>query len=353
MVTILPKESDWSEAFESIGKGASQGYQNRSDEMALQKAIGGLGDNPTPRQILDAVTNTKTYNPASKQNLFKNYLGAAEFEEVQKKNKDAREIKDAENIRKGIEDKQKKEKETAESMALLDSSELGDEEKTALRDQVEQGKLGYRAVKDLVKPKKADSTSAFEKSLSKEHVKQYVEAEKAIVQSQRNLNDLDRIEELNKQVGPLDAINPFSEEASELEALGFGVIEPIVKIFNPSGPIAQKKLEQLQNRYGIKKLDSAATIRGKSSALRRYANYAKDIAEQRIELFKKYKGNPPLGEIARLDLQGEALSNKMSEEDPSKPAVFYSKANGKPVKAPDLATQEKWFKEGLITDVKP
>lgn len=85
MVTILPKEHDWSEAGQLFGQGATQGYQNRADEMALQKAIVGLGNNPTPRQILDAVTGTKTYNPQSKQNLFKNYLGASEFEELQKK----------------------------------------------------------------------------------------------------------------------------------------------------------------------------------------------------------------------------------------------------------------------------
>jgi hypothetical protein len=87
MVQILPKEHDWSEVGQLFGQGATQGYQNRADEMALQKVIGDLGENPSPRQILDAITGAKTYNPAAKQNLFKNYLGAAEFEEIQRRAK--------------------------------------------------------------------------------------------------------------------------------------------------------------------------------------------------------------------------------------------------------------------------
>src|ERR1700690_448981 len=86
MVTILPKEDDWADVFRKLGAGAVEGYTNRSDEMALQNAIPGLAPDATPRQILDAVTNTKTYGNEAKRELFKNYLGAAEFEEMQKKN---------------------------------------------------------------------------------------------------------------------------------------------------------------------------------------------------------------------------------------------------------------------------
>lgn len=86
MVTVLPKEDKWGDIFAGIGQGVSQGYMNRTDEMALQKAVGGLDANATPRQILDAITGTRTYSPESKQNLLKNYLGVAEFEELKRKN---------------------------------------------------------------------------------------------------------------------------------------------------------------------------------------------------------------------------------------------------------------------------
>lgn len=363
MVTILPKENDWSDAFANIGGGLVQGYTNRADEMALQKAVASLPENHTPRELIDAVTGAKTYNPQSKQTFFKTALRAREFEEKQKENKIAQERirladeeKKAEKLAKETKEKTELESEKNDAKQLVQYSELPDEQKQQLIDDIDAGKATTKSVKEIVKPKK-EATSPFKNALAKKHVDQYVDAEKSIIQSQRNLNDLDRLDELTNQLaGPLgyfEAANPFSQEASELTALGFAAIEPIVKTFNPSGPIAQKKLEQLQKIFAINRFDSSATARGKTTALRRFANYAKDIAEQRIALFKEYDGSPPIGEIARLDAKGEALIDQMSKEDPTKPQIFYSKANGRQVKAPDLATQEKWLKEGIITDVKP
>ncbi len=87
MIQIIPAEDQKADAIKALGGGIVQGYQQRSDEMALQKAIGDLGENPTPRQIIDTLTKTKTYNPQAKQNLLKNYLGVAEIEEAQRKAK--------------------------------------------------------------------------------------------------------------------------------------------------------------------------------------------------------------------------------------------------------------------------
>lgn len=63
----------------------TQSYQNSADESALQKSISSLGDNPSPRQILDAITGTRTYSPQAKQTALKNYLGVSEFEELKRK----------------------------------------------------------------------------------------------------------------------------------------------------------------------------------------------------------------------------------------------------------------------------
>ncbi len=323
----------------------AEGYQTRADEMALQKAVGDLGPKASPQQILQAITGTHTYSPAAKQNAFKNYMGVAEYEEARAKRQES------ENEKKA-----KFEQEKGNALALINASDKSPEEKERLANEVNEGKISYKGVKDITKPAKG-SESAFEKGLAKENVKLYVDASKAIVQSERNLKDLDRVAELDKKLrGPLgfvQAYNPLNEDAAEMSALGFGVIEPIVKTFNPSGPIAEKKLKQLQERYGIQATDSSAKIRGKVSALRRYANYAKEIANKRIELFKQYNGNPPIGEIARLDTLGGDIVDQMAKEDPTEPAVYYSVKNGKPVLPPDLETQQKWIDEGIITDVRP
>lgn len=359
MVTILPKEDQWGDIGRSIGAGAGEGYINRSDEMALQKAMGALPPNATPRQILDAVTNTRTHSPQAKQNLLSNYLGVEQFEELKRHAKATEEEAQAKRIADQEIAKQKKVTDLNDSLALIQNSELPADQKEDLADQVAEGKVSYRAIEKMTKPVKPTKapTNDFQKGLAKEHVKQYVDAEKSIVQSERNLKDLARIEELDKKlsgpIGYFNALNPFNEESAELSALGFGVIEPIVKIFNPSGPIAQKKLEQLQNRYGIQATDSSAKIRGKVAALKRYANYAKQISEARIALFKEHDGNPPLGELARLDAIGDQIVDQMEKEDPTQPKIYYSVANGKPVKAQSLEQQEELIRKGLITDVKP
>lgn len=359
MVTVVPKDQDWSDAFQSIGQGVSQGYMNRADEMALQKAIGGLGDNPTPRQILDAVTGTKTYSPQSKQNLFKNYLGASEFEQVQKQHKENLDVQKDKRLVEEFKAKEKERKERESAKTLIDSSDLPDEQKTELAGKVEQGDLELNTVKQLTKPKKSPATE-FDKGIAKENVKIYTEAQKDLTEADRSLRDLERIDELREKLagpfGYVKAFNPFNEDAAEINALGFGAIKPIVKIFNPSGPIAQKKLEQLEKKYGISASDSSATIKGKTAALRRYATEAKNLAKKKIDLMTEHEGNPPLGALTKVDAAGQELLNHMLEtnipgeevktpEGGPDPVKF----KGKTVKFPD---GKQYYSDGEVWRAK-
>lgn len=357
MVTILPKEEDWGDIFGRVGEGFAQGFAGRSDERALQKAVEDLGPNPEPRKLLDAITKTKTYNPKAKQEFFKNALGVAEFEELQKKHRADEEYRNTEKMVKEKEKADKLAQEKNDASAIVNSSDLDDEQKQKLLDDVEKGNITYKAVKEITKPKKAEPESTFTKGLSKEHVKQYVKAEEDLVRSQRNLNDIDRVEELiDKVSGPLGyftAANPFNEDVAELTALGFGTIEPIVKQFNPSGPIAQKKLEQLQKIYGINRFDSKAVMKGKTAALKRYAKASKELSEKRIALFEKYNGSPPIGDVVRLNAEGESFIENMLKTDPNKEITYYSSKNGRPIKDIPEDQKQQLIEQGLITDVKP
>lgn len=95
MVQIIEADNSWADAARKFGSDLVQGYANRSDEQAIQKSIMALGDKPTARQILDALTNTKTHSPKAKQEALKNYMGVAEFEEAQAKNKEAQKVAEA------------------------------------------------------------------------------------------------------------------------------------------------------------------------------------------------------------------------------------------------------------------
>jgi hypothetical protein len=85
MVQFIPAKDDWADAFRKMGSGVAEGYMGRTDERALQKSILGLGPNPTPRDVLNAITNTKTYTPKAKQQALSNYLGVEQFEELKRK----------------------------------------------------------------------------------------------------------------------------------------------------------------------------------------------------------------------------------------------------------------------------
>lgn len=148
MVQFIPARDDWANAFRNIGQGASEGYMNRTDEKSIQKAIEGLGPNPSPRDLLNALTNTKTYNNSSKQKALQNYIGVAEFEELQKKEK--QKIKDEEEKLNRIKNS---------GIALVNNSQLSDDEKKNLIDQINNNQIELSAIESITKPNKIDKTA--------------------------------------------------------------------------------------------------------------------------------------------------------------------------------------------------
>lgn len=136
MVTILPKEEPWYvEPAQNLSNSLNEGYKNRHDTMALQKAVGSLGPNASPRDILNAVTGVQTYNPQAKQQFTQNYLATAEME-----NK----FEEAKAKRKEQQDKVEREK--TSGLGLIDLSPLPDEEKAQLRRKLESGELSVKGL---------------------------------------------------------------------------------------------------------------------------------------------------------------------------------------------------------------
>lgn len=85
MVQFIPAKDDWANSFREAGQQTSEAYMNRSDENSLRRALTNLGENPSARQILDVITNTKTYTNQAKQQMLSNYLGAEQFDELKRK----------------------------------------------------------------------------------------------------------------------------------------------------------------------------------------------------------------------------------------------------------------------------
>jgi len=357
MVTILPKENDWSEVGQLFGQGATKGYQNRADEMALQKAIGGLGENPTPRQILDAVTGTKTYNPTSKQNMFKNYLGAAEFEELQKKNKTAGELASAKNTISDAKNKATQDKANSERVAadtLIDQLDVDPDLKEKFK-----GNLPLAQATDLYKHQvtAGEKLSPLEKKLQEKQAEDYIELTKEIPKLQTTVENVKYVEELAKKLGFLGPLKGLlnTESAAELNAASFPLIEPIVKMFNPSGPIATQKLKIIQDKYQIKATDAPWSIPGKIKALERFSKQALSRAQERMKLYEEHKGNPPKEVLKKFDKESETLGDAMVDYDlageeapkgsmPEQVTKDVEKLKGKTITSPD---GQKYYSDGV------
>jgi len=155
MVTVVPADEGWGEAFSKFGQGFSQGAMNRSDQKALQKAIDDLPPNADPRDVLKAVTNVRTYDNKAKQDFLKSSLEVDKyrqhFEETQKKHQ-LQEVKAKEKESKRMAEEKKAQNEREVADSLIDNANIPDEQKQALR-----GKIGTNTAAALA-TKNADAS---------------------------------------------------------------------------------------------------------------------------------------------------------------------------------------------------
>lgn len=103
MVQVIEADNSWVDALRQLGGGLVGGYTERADENAIKKAISDLGENPQAKDVINAITNTKTYNPQSKANYIGNFakshgidLEERKFKEEQRKAQEQERLKERE-----------------------------------------------------------------------------------------------------------------------------------------------------------------------------------------------------------------------------------------------------------------
>ena len=380
MVQFIPARNTWSDIGERFAGGATEGYMNRADENALRKAVTDLGENASPRDILNAITNTKTHSKESKQNVLKNWMGVAEFEHTQQKYKDDQEIakakaeidkareirennrltetqrhnnavettantrntftsnqlaetkrhnqamestansRDSDAVKKKAElaeikkkeDQTKKVEEKAKVNSIVDKLALPDEQKTALReaslDTVED--LLKHQVKESIKPKKPTKAQQI---IEESNAKQYIEDVKTLPEFYDTKKNSEYVSQLYDSMGataPIKGILGVGK-SKELETISFALLQPFIKLFNPAGVLAQKKLELMKDMYHIKASDFPWQVQGKLAAIERYNNQAIDRTKKRIDLYEKYDGAIPRGVMDEYYRENDTLLDSM------------------------------------------
>jgi hypothetical protein len=176
--------------------------------------------------------------------------------------------------------------------------------------------------KQKTKPEKEPKETPFEAAVGRKNAEEYIKNEDYIAKAQGQLKSLDDIDKLvNDLSGPtgyLKLIPGASSKPSELENLSFASVEPILKIFNPTGQIAVTKMNRILDQYAVKKWDTKATAKGKTTALRSLLNQGLQRAQQRNALIEQYEGNPPPEKLREFDKDSENVLDVISDAQKEK-----------------------------------
>lgn len=389
MVTVIEGNNSWAEFGSNLGKGASEAYEQRADQLALQKAVESLPPNAPPQEVIKAITGAKTYNKSAQQDAIKNVVTQEEITQARAKAADAKRIEDArtaiqkdkaektvanqanavaaqERRNTALEEKNaqakakieyernqnetKKNEERVAADRLIDQLALPPEQKESLK-----GALPLKDAADLFKEQQKvtdEKLTPFEKALQNKNAEEYVQLTKDIPKLNSVLEDVNYAKKLADEMGVLGiagSLVNLSGKGKELENVTFTMMEPIVKIFNPSGPIAQAKLKTIQDKYVVKGSDAPWTKKAKLDTIERFTKQALSRATKRMELFQKYDGNPPVKEVEKFDTDSDTISDAMIDYDLQAEEVKLEgmpapkSFKGKTVTSPD---GQKYFSDG-------
>lgn len=97
MVQFIPARNEWADIFRNLGEGLTNQYMHQADESAIRNAINNLGPDASARDILNALTNVKTYRNEAKQQALSNFLGVEQFEEVKRRAQEQENLKREKN----------------------------------------------------------------------------------------------------------------------------------------------------------------------------------------------------------------------------------------------------------------
>ena len=154
-----------------------------------------------------------------------------------------------------------------------------------------------------------------------------------------------------------------SADATEVETLGFTLLDPIIKLFNPVGPIPVQKLKIIQTKFQPNPWDLKETFEGKMNSLERIGNQLVARLEQRKALLDSYGEQvPPKEELEKFDADTVKLIDQVEAEETKKLSsinnqeqpgqkTYYSKATGKKLKQLPPEQIQDLLQKGLITDV--
>ncbi len=157
-----------------------------------------------------------------------------------------------------------------------------------------------------------------------EQVKRISKAKEQIPIIQAQINNLNYLKKLGNEIGSgvlpnkIGGAMPYNEKNTEFNSLATTAIEPIIKIFNPVGPIPVQKFTIIQREFAPRSTDTNAQRTGKINALDRIYQQALERNQNYVNLVSSYDGNVP--EDVKETITNESLLelDKIIQEEKDK-----------------------------------
>jgi len=198
-----------------------------------------------------------------------------------------------------------------------------------IQKEIQQEKYGYE--KELQKEKyqlegqKAKETkpTPFEQEFQKKMAGEYFTLQEDIDKIDASEQDLDYIQkelapEARSSRGLLGTATGGylgSGAGKELDTVAHAQLQPVIKVFNKAGPLAQKKLELLQNIYIPKSTDSLEVINRKIDGLRRLNKRTREILSAKKEYIENMGGIGSISPQMMNRIDDEVYKGLNSEVD--------------------------------------
>lgn len=281
MAQYIPGRNTYAEIGEALGGGITHGYQTRSDEMAIQKAIESLGPKASHRDVLNALTNTRTHRPEAKQRAAENYLKSYGI--------------DQDMIRQSMEDDRLKETKRHNEAV----------------EKIQADKADAAADKEAKKPSYVDAI------LKKNNADKYSELSNDIMNFKYVKDD---IKELRRVADDLSGVTGMGHAlagtggSKYFEDIGLRNLDKVIKIFNPAGALAVSKFNQLKDAFLPKAREFRSTQEDKIKGLERLADQAYDRALTWSRLMEETDFNPSVDQLQQFKKESEGIIDLLLEE---------------------------------------
>ena len=120
-----------------------------------------------------------------------------------------------------------------------------------------------------------------------------------------------------------------TSDAAQFNTLGASLLEPVIKVFNPTGALPTAKLNWIKDQFQPKARELSSTIAGKIATMERLNIQAIQRAEEKVRLFKNFNNKPPVSEIMKFDQETDKFINDYVDKEMLKDTIIKETPKGK------------------------